>query len=130
MDNEKKRKQLGMPFGTACGRLRKQIVFHLLQRLGEATCYRCKQSIERCDDLSIEHKLPWLNAADPVGVFFDLSNVAFSHLACNSGDARRPNRKYFTEADRLDANRRIGREGMKRRYSTEGRRQKYLLTGH
>jgi hypothetical protein len=39
--------------------------------------------------LSIDHKNPWQAAADPKASFFDLDNIAFSHLRCNSGEANR-----------------------------------------
>ena len=34
-------------------------------------------------DLSIEHKVPWMSADNPIDAFFDLDNIAFSHLKCN-----------------------------------------------
>lgn len=82
MGNEKKSNQLGMPFGTATNRLRKMILFRLLQRLGEDVCFRCGCRIESVDDLSIEHKSPWLDV--DMSLFWDLGNVVFSHLRCNS----------------------------------------------
>lgn len=76
--------QLGMPFGTAAHRLRKMIMFSLLVKLGENTCYRCGEEISSVDSLSVEHKQPWLHVnAD---LFWDLGNVAFSHLSCNRPD--------------------------------------------
>jgi hypothetical protein len=57
--NSKKAEMLGMPFGTACGRLRKMIMFRLLQRLNEDMCFKCRQRIESAEELSIEHKQPW-----------------------------------------------------------------------
>jgi len=84
--NAIKTAQLGMPFGTANGRLRKMIIFHLLILHNENICYRCNRCIEFVEDLSIEHKTAWLNN-DPK-LFWDLSNIAFSHLACNVGEPR------------------------------------------
>jgi len=77
----KKAELLGMPFGTACGRLRKIVLFSLLQRHHENICFKCACPIESAEELSIEHKKPWQNA-DP-RLFWDLSNIAFSHLRCN-----------------------------------------------
>lgn len=51
-------------------------------------CHQCGSEIENEQNLSIEHKEPWLDSDDPVGKFFDLDNIAFSHLACNCGAAR------------------------------------------
>lgn len=76
-----------MPFGTASGRLRKMILFELLKRHDENVCYRCALKIEKLEDLSIEHKQPWEGRS--VELFWDLSNIAFSHLRCNYGDRNR-----------------------------------------
>ena len=89
--NKRKSEQLGINFGTASGRLRKDVMFHLLQKHGENVCYRCKEFIETVKELSIEHKRAWLDSEDPVGLFFDLENVAFSHLSCNISESRTRN---------------------------------------
>lgn len=86
--NQKKAAQLGMPLGTASNRLRKAIIFNLVKRLGENYCYRCGSEIVSEADLSIEHKIPYLDSDDPVKLFFDLDNISFSHLICNIRDAR------------------------------------------
>jgi hypothetical protein len=85
--NKKKSEQLGMPLGTACGRLRKLIMFDLLKQLGKDICYRCNRSIDTVDELSIEHKEPWLDV-NP-NLFWDLNNISFSHLSCNIAHGRR-----------------------------------------
>lgn len=92
--NLNKDKFLGMPHGTAQGRLRKLILFDLLKRHGENICYRCSKSIETVEDLSIEHKKAWLGI--DVKLFWDLSNIAFSHLKCNVGSGRHPNKGNIT----------------------------------
>ncbi len=79
--NESKAKTLGMPHGTANGRLRKSILFHLLTRLKENVCYVCGEEIKTPDELSIEHKKPWEGVS--ADLFWDLENIAFSHLFCN-----------------------------------------------
>lgn len=86
--NSKKSQQLGMPIGTATGRLRKMIIFDLLKRCGENICYRCKREINNIDELSIEHKESWLDK--DVTLFWDLNNIAFSHLSCNCRDGGKP----------------------------------------
>ena len=78
---------LGMPHGTAQNRLRKNIVFSLLQRLNENVCFKCGQTIETAEDLSIEHKVPWLYGAPDL--FWNLDNIAFSHRRCNRPDRPR-----------------------------------------
>ena len=81
MSNTKKDITLGMPHGTANGRLRKNIIFHLLTKHGENVCVRCKRAIEKVEDLSIEHIKPWEGIS--ADLFWDLDNIAFSHLRCN-----------------------------------------------
>lgn len=79
--NQRKDATLGMPHGTAINRLRKNILFHLLVRLKENICFKCGIQIETVAELSIEHKLPWEGKS--VELFWDLNNIAFSHLRCN-----------------------------------------------
>ena len=73
--------QLGMPFGTASGRLRKMLLFDMARRLGENVCYHCGEMMDSPDDFTIEHKVPW--QFGDTNLFWDLDNIAFSHLACN-----------------------------------------------
>lgn len=84
--NAEKSAQLGMPHGTAANRLRKIIMFSLLVRLHENLCFRCGREIEKADDLSVEHKEPWLHVSSDL--YWDLENIAFSHGKCNVGSAR------------------------------------------
>ena len=86
--NAKKDKQLGMSHGKASNILRKKILFSLIQRLEEDTCYRCEEKIKTADELSIEHKIPWLDSENPVALYFDLDNISFSHLSCNCSSSR------------------------------------------
>lgn len=79
--NDKKSKQLGMSFGTAQNRLRKQIMFDLLNRLDKLLCFRCSKKITTVHELSVDHKQPWLDSE--TDLFWDLNNIAFSHLSCN-----------------------------------------------
>lgn len=80
--------QLGMPRGTAAGRLRKLVLFSVLKRHGENICFRCGKEIESAEELSIEHKLPWEGI--DVALFWNIDNIAFSHLLCNIKAVRRP----------------------------------------
>jgi hypothetical protein len=79
--SKRKTEFLGMPHGTAVGRLRKNVLFYLLKKYNENICERCKQVIETVEELSLEHKQPWENIS--VALFWDLENIAFSHLHCN-----------------------------------------------
>lgn len=86
--NQKKKEQLGMSIGTASNQLKKNILFSLLKQLDKNTCHQCTNIIESANELSIEHKMPYLDSDNPIELFFDLNNIAFSHLSCNSGAAR------------------------------------------
>lgn len=80
---------LGMSHGTANNQLRKMILFNCIQKLGEDICFRCGKKIEHIADLSIEHKESWQLSKTPKKTFFDLGNIAFSHLDCNISSANR-----------------------------------------
>ncbi len=88
MSDKVKDDQLGMPLGTASGKLRKQILFHLLVKLNENVCFKCDEKILNVDDLSIEHKKNWLHTENPKELFFDIENIAFSHMKCNKPERR------------------------------------------
>lgn len=89
---DKKNNQLGMNCGTAQHRLTRDMLFKLIQDIKQDICFHCKEKITR-EEFSIEHKVPWLDSINPLELFFDLNNIAFSHKDCNSGAARRPNKK-------------------------------------
>lgn len=95
--SDKKKKQLGMNPSTASNRLRKLILFDLIKKLELDVCYQCKQKIEKIEELSIEHKIPWLDSEDPKELFFSLENIAFSHLSCNSSAKRNKNVTHPSE---------------------------------
>lgn len=126
MSQIKKASQLGMPFGTACNRLRKLVLFKLLCELNKNICFQCEATIESADQLSIEHKQPWMDTPSPQELFWDLDNIAFSHLNCNVGAGRKPHQKRFTQED----NRAHWRAQQKRYYTPERRRQKFLKHGY
>lgn len=84
-----KEDQLGCNAGTATSRLKKIVMFDLVKRLGLDTCFRCNKKIEFASELSIDHKVNWLHAENPIDLFYDLGNVAFSHLLCNTKFSRR-----------------------------------------
>lgn len=87
--NIKKSQQLGMPIGTASHKLRKSIMFDLLKQLNKNFCFQCGTEIESVNELSIEHKIPYLDSDNPKELFFDLDNIAFSHLSCNCSAGRK-----------------------------------------
>ena len=113
----KRRMLLGMDAGTASLRLKKHIMWLMAVRLNLHICYRCGTHIEDKDSFSIEHKQSWMSSPDPVAAFFDLDNIAFSHLSCNSRASVPINKKYFTEEDRIAAEREQNRLYMRRYYA-------------
>ncbi len=99
-NEQKKRAELGMPLGTAMARLKKSILFSLLKELNKDICCRCGKRILTEKELSIDHIAPWQGAG--VEKFWDLSNIGYAHLRCNSAAARRPT-KGINKHPSLDA---------------------------
>ncbi len=102
--DNKKAKLLGKSFGASSGQLRKALLFKFAGQLGLTDCYRCGIEIDDIAEFSIEHKEPWGSAKNPVEAFFDLDNIAFSHLKCNYGAVNRnkthcPKSHAYTEAN-------------------------------
>lgn len=89
MDERTKKKsdQLGMPFSTAVARLNRQLLFVFAKQLGLDTCFRCNLPIGFIEEFTLEHKQAWLDVTP--NLFWDLSNVAFSHFSCNAKVARK-----------------------------------------
>jgi|JI10StandDraft_1071094.scaffolds.fasta_scaffold10823_6 hypothetical protein len=130
----KKENQLGMNPSTASGRLVKDILYSLVVQTNKDNCHHCGKKINR-EDFSIEHKVPWLDSEDPQYLFFDLSNIAFSHLKCNTSAARtRPLAPCGTQSAYQRGCRCvhcIGATTIRSRqvYTTEKRRERYLRNG-
>lgn len=126
----KKQQQLGMNPGTAQGRLVKDLLFKFVQ-LHHPNCYRCGEAMTR-ETFSIEHKTPWLDSEDPVGLFFDLDNIDFSHHSCNVKAARTPHKKYHSKEEWLSAKASQNREWRAKQTKEariKRRRDQYLRTG-
>lgn len=68
--------------GAARFKLYRIILFNMLQHSGENICFRCGESIETEQELSLDHKAPWLG--NDAELFWDLDNIAWSHAVCNS----------------------------------------------
>lgn len=123
--SSRKSEQLGMNVSTASGRLVKDLLFKLICDSGINKCFHCGKEMLR-ENFSIEHKTPWMNSENPVGLFFDLDNVAFSHLSCNVKAARNGRPRIFTKEEAAE---RI-RENKRRHWTPEKRREHYLRTGN
>lgn len=85
---KKRSDQLGMAISTARSQLLNRLLFRELTANGECKCHRCGQAIKSADDLSIDHKEPWMNKSNAVELFFDLENISYSHRSCNSSARR------------------------------------------
>jgi hypothetical protein len=80
--------------------LAQDLLFDFVIKAGHK-CFRCGEELRR-KDFTIEHKTPWLGSEDPLGLYFDLENIAYSHAACNYRAGRRPNKLNRT-SDELKA---------------------------
>jgi hypothetical protein len=98
-----------MPFGTATHQLRKLIMFSLAQKCGMNVCYRCETKILAVKEMSIDHKVSWEKSDDPRRLFFEVENIAFSHLSCNVAAASKPFKRFSSNAEKDRANSRIQR---------------------
>ena len=78
---------LGIPYGTAGGRLRKLLLFKYVKKAGEINCWDCGEEILTPEEMSIQHKSPWLHASR--NLFWDLDNIVFSHSKCNTPNRNR-----------------------------------------
>ena len=126
----KKQSQLGMNPSTASGRLIKDLLFKFVKDAGHV-CHQCNKPMAR-EDFSIEHKTPWLDSEDPVKLFFDLNNIAFSHKSCNIAAARKPNKLALTPEERKQHDAKIERQRWNKLSSEEQqaiRRRKYEQNG-
>ncbi len=137
--SNKRQLQLGMNPSTAQNALKKQLMFHLAKKCGMDVCFQCGDIIESSDQLSVEHKVPWLDSENPVDLFFDLNNVAFSHLSCNVKAGRKPHKGTFTHGSRSAYQTHNCRCELcvtnyakirKRLYKPELRKARYERTGH
>lgn len=90
----KKAQQLGMNPSTASGRLVKDLLFKFIIDAGNK-CHRCGGELTR-ETFSIEHIENWLDSDDPIKLYFDLSNIAFSHKSCNFSAARKKETPHGT----------------------------------
>lgn len=75
---------------TELKRAKINLIFTLAKEFGLINCYRCRQEIESSDELTVEHKIAWQSIDDPKQqekLFFDLTNIAFSHMRCNCSAA-------------------------------------------
>lgn len=84
---KKKYDVLGIDPSTAQNRLKKILLFKYIKLAKENICFQCNKEIISKDELSIEHKIPWIKNGKEL--FWDINNIAFSHLKCNIGAAEK-----------------------------------------
>mgnify|MGYP002346281941 CR=1 FL=1 len=121
-----------MSVSTARAKLVMDLLFHMVMTHTSGTCARCGELLTR-SSFTIDHMDPWLDSEDPFSKYFDVSNVRYSHLSCNSKASRRPHKKYFSEEDvknaLLEKGRRY-RRSLPDEVKRERRRKNYLVNGH
>ncbi len=83
----KKSRQLGENYSSASNKLRRKIMFSLIQECNKNRCHRCGKPMTE-SDFSIDHKKAWQNSANPKDLFWSMKNISFSHLRCNVGAAK------------------------------------------
>lgn len=112
--HRKRTEKLGRCFSSAYRQLTRDIMFDLIVRANQNICFRCGHQMDR-DNYSIEHKDPWLNSDSPVEKFFDLSNISFSHIACNAGEMHKRLRLTPEQKEESRARKRINDSAFMRR---------------
>lgn len=117
ISNRVKDEQLGCSYSSARMRLAKTLIFSFLQRLGEDVCFRCGKKIENIEDLSVDHKEPWLH--NDIALFWDINNISFSHRKCNSGARRSTKKKWNNLKER-------NREAFAKTYADPVKRERWL----
>ncbi len=127
-NSNKKHDQLGMNPSTASGRLVKDVLFDLVVRTGSDSCFQCGEKVTR-ENFSIEHKTAWLDSDDPVGLYFSLDNIAYSHLKCNFAAARKPGKSAIPVRVRNAARMKADWQALTKEQQQERRRAKYLKHG-
>ncbi len=133
--SDKKKEQLGMNPSTASHRLIKDILWSLIIKTQQDMCCKCNQPMTR-ETFSVEHLVPWLDSSDPVGLYFDLENISFSHLTCNISEARKPEAvcgtysRYNKHGCRCEPCKDAASKHKAKYYTKESRRNRYLRTGN
>lgn len=105
-----------MNVSTANNRLRKKLLFHFAKLLGLDDCYRCHKKIKNLEEFSIEHKESWMSSKNSLDKFFDLDNIAFSHLICNikferiKTGVKHPSHRAYNQGCRCDGCKNVEKE--------------------
>lgn len=127
--NKERAVQLGMSVGAARNKLHKSILFDLVCKLEQNICFQCGDFINNIDDFSIEHMEPWLHKENSKDLYFDLNNIAFSHLKCNIKSARRLNKIYESDEERNSVQWKRYWDKMSKEEQQKRRRDNYVKYG-
>ena len=79
----------------------------LVQETKKDRCFRCDEKITNYIELSIDHMDAWLDQDN--SVFWNLNNIAYSHLTCNSAKSatssinKHPSYNSYSSGCRCDA---------------------------
>lgn len=133
MDKNKKKEQLKINPSTASGRLVKDLLWDFILKSGKGICCKCGKEMTRAT-FSIEHLKPWLDSDDPIGLYFDINNIAYSHLTCNSGDRRRTlapcgTRSAYKRGCRCEDCTKASAKDQRDRYCPKTRQKRYREKG-
>lgn len=79
---------LGMDTSNAQKKLARLLAFEFLQLKYGTLCWHCNEEVLR-SEFSFDHINQWLNSADPVAGYFDLTQIRLSHRHCNILDGQR-----------------------------------------
>ncbi len=113
---------------TAQNRLVKDLLFAFVLQSGH-TCFRCGLALER-HNFSIEHKESWQRSEAPLEAFFDLDNIAYSHLSCNVSAAyhgEKPHgRSRYQKGCRCDICKSAVAAYKRKKYSPDYRHNRYI----
>ena len=123
---------LGINVSTASNKLVKDLLFNFIVETNKDECFRCGLVLTR-DNFSIEHKESWRLSTKPKETFFDLNNIAFSHLKCNSAHKDHERLPCGTVASyvrgcRCLSCKKANADRVKNKYSSEKRQLKYKRT--
>lgn len=132
--SDKKKQQLGMNPSTASNRLVKDVLWSLVQETGKDNCCKCGFPMSR-ETFTIEHIEPWLDSENPLELYFDLTNIAFSHHSCNVGTRRREKQvcgtcAAYNRGCRCSECKAAHAEAYRSNYTPEQRRARYDRTGN
>lgn len=119
-----------MGFHKASYQLFKTLFYHLVCEVKGNSCYRCGLPILTVRELSIDHKEAWQASQNPKETFFDLNNIAYSHLVCNVKAGRKPTKIYANKQEQEKVYTKVRSARRKQNYDPAKRRAFYLRTGY